>query len=426
MNRPDCKGCHEYSELSRRNFVGLATGVAASAVVPSWLPRVALADSYVGERDVLVSVFLRGGVDALTICVPFLEDNYYKSRPTLSIAPPDSGGKNKVTPLDDSFGFPPAMQALHEKFDGGDLLIVHACGMKHGNRSHFDAMKFMEVGRENPQLNQFTGWLGRHLLEAAPTSANGVLRAVSIGGAGLPVMLLGAPKAVPIQELADLRHLCSRPDRLLPADVRGCRRSASNRRQEHHGDGRAPRCDRLRELSPAAAARYPSGQFGDSLKSTAALIKAEVGVEAVAIDLGDWDMHEKQGPFDGWMAWKMTELAEGLAAFHEDLSAGKGQPVTTVVMSEFGRNTSENGRAGTDHGAGGLMMALGDGIKGGRVLTEWPGLERENLFEGQDLQVTIDYRDIITEIVAKRLGNRDHKSLFPDPRYKPTEYGVAK
>ena len=426
MIRLGCKGCREYAELSRRHFVGLAAGAAANAAVPSWLPRVSLASSWVAKRDVLVSVFLRGGVDALTICVPFLEDNYYKLRPTLSVPPPDSGNKNKATALDDNFGLPPAMGALHEAFDNKDLLIVHACGMKHGNRSHFEAMNFMEVGRENPLISQFTGWLGRHLAATAPTSADAAVRAIGIGG-GLPVSLLGAPKSLPIWELASFGFAVgdSLSRYYLPM-------------YEAAGDPLytpAENTVRTVELldaidfvgyQPASGANYPSGRFGESLKSTAALIKAEIGVEAVAIDLDGWDTHEKQGPFDGWMYDLMTELAEGLAAFHEDLSAGKGQPVSTVVLSEFGRNTHENGSAGTDHGAGGLMMALGDGIKGGRVLTDWPGLEPDDLYEQQDLQVTIDYRDIIAEIVAKRLGNNDSRSLFPDPTYDPNEYGVAK
>lgn len=426
MSQHECKGCSEYSELSRRRFVGLATGVAASAVIPQWLPRVALAGSYVGGRDVLVSIFLRGGVDALTICVPFLEDNYYKLRPTLSVPPPDSGKKNKATALDNQFGFPPVMRPLTDVFESKDLLIVHACGMKHGNRSHFDAMKFMEVGREDPRASEFSGWLGRHLAQTGPTTDNAVLRAVGIGG-GVPVTLLGGPKVLPTWDLASYGFGWDDPlnDYYLPM-------------YEAAGDAlrtQAKNTVRTIELldtidfesyQPASGAAYPSDFFGESLKSTAALIKAEIGVEAISIDLDGWDTHEKQGPFEGWMADLMTQLSEGLAAFHEDLAAGKGQPVTTMVMSEFGRNTHENGSAGTDHGAGGLMMAMGSAIKGGRVLTEWPGLERKNMFEEQDLQVTIDYRDIITEIIGKRLGNTDYRGLFPDPGYNPIEYGVAK
>ncbi len=108
----DCRGCREYTELTRRNFVGLTAGLAAAAAVPAWLPRVVYADSENSSRDVLVSIFLRGGADALSLCVPFTEPNYYRLRPTLAIQPPDSSDPNRALRLNGRFGFPPAFEPL--------------------------------------------------------------------------------------------------------------------------------------------------------------------------------------------------------------------------------------------------------------------------------------------------------------------------
>ena len=93
-------------------------------------------------------------------------------------------------------------------------------------------------------------------------------------------------------------------------------------------------------------------------------------------------------------------------------------------MSEFGRNAFENGSIGTDHGHGGLMMVLGGHVDGGRVVTQWPGLADGQLYEDQDLAVTIDYRDVLTEILTKRADNPDFRSVFADPDYTPRDLGI--
>jgi hypothetical protein len=92
-------------------------------------------------------------------------------------------------------------------------------------------------------------------------------------------------------------------------------------------------------------------------------------------------------------------------------------------MSEFGRRLLENGSFGTDHGHGNVMFVLGNHVTGGRVLTQWPGLAPNQLFEGRDLQVTIDFRDILSEIIKYRLGNANLASVFPG--FTPTLRGIT-
>ena len=174
---------------------------------------------------------------------------------------------------------------------------------------------------------------------------------------------------------------------------------------------------------PAGGAVYPGGSFGTALRSTAALIRADMGIEAVQIDLGGWDTHSAQGPINGGMAVTMQQFAQAIGAFHADMvGASRINNVTLIACSEFGRVARENASQGTDHGHGNAMFVMGGAVRGGRVLTAWPGLAAGQLYQNQDLQVTIDYRDILAETVLRRLGNTNLDLVFPG--YTPTMRGV--
>lgn len=429
MSDNDCKTCREYQEISRRRFVGISAGVVAGAMAPGWLPRVVYAQSENTSRDVIVSIFLRGGADSLSMVVPHGEDNYYDSRPTLAVPRPDSSAANRVDDLDGFFGFSPSMAPLREAYDDEALLVVHACGLKDPTRSHFDAMRFMEAGQGGAAPSVQTGWLGRHLQSTAPSSQDAVLRAVGIGP-GLQRTLSGGPLTMPIADLADFgfegRGATAKDRRAALEELYAAwddplRTSADNTMQTVNLLKRIG----FQGYRPKGKARYPDDEFGYSLKSAAALIKADVGVEAVAVDLSGWDTHEYQGNLEGHMEYLMMSFAESLGAFHKDLFASGRKDVSIVVMSEFGRNVRENGSEGTDHGHGGMMLALGGGIAGGRVLTDWPGLNDGQLYENQDLEITIDYRDVLVEILERRVGNPNWRAVFPDSSYRPKAHGVT-
>ena len=425
--RCSSRGCSEYHGLNRRQFLGAGSAaLAATLGAPLWLPRVAFADAPSASRDVLVVIFLRGGCDGLSICVPYAEDAYYAARPTIAIPRPDSGNNFAGADLDGFFSIPPAMAPLKAAFDAGHLLFVHACGSKDDSRSHFDAMRFMELGKpRDPSL--FTGWVGRHLLNIAPWSPSALLRSVAIGDS-LPVSLAGSPLALPIPDLNDfsldgIPHTLD--DRLAalgsmydqgPLELRA---SAANTLSTMA----SLEAIDFDNYLPSGNADYPDSGFGNAMKSAAALIKAQIGVEAIATDLGGWDTHDGQNPINGYMAGLMNELASSLGAFHADLTGAGVLNFTLVVMSEFGRVFKENASQGTDHGHGNIMLVMGGGIAGGRVLRNWPGLAPESLFQEQDLDVTIDYRDILAEILQTRLGNANLQAVFPG--FVPTFRGVT-
>ena len=426
-------GCSEYRSLARRDFIATSAGFSIAALLPSWLPRVVLAQS-ANSRDVIISIFLSGGMDGMSLVVPFGDPDYYTGRPTLAIARPDAAGSGpKATALDNFFGFSPGMAPLFPAYQAGDLLVAHATGSVDTTRSHFDAQRYIEVGK--PQdLNLATGWLGRHLATSTPVRSTAPLRALGLTN-GLPQTLVGGPKTLPIANPAGYRIDGSSTTATARAQWLAANFAPTTDPVSANALNATSTIDLLKAINFAGyttqnGAVYPNTGFGNALKSTAALIKADVGVEAVHAFLGGWDTHTKQGAVPGldggYMHTHMLELSQSLFALYSDVIQGTtSMGVTVVVVSEFGRNARENGDKGTDHGRGNVAFAMGKKINGGRVLTNgWPGLARENLESGQDLRVTLDHRHILAEVVQNRLGNSNISTVFPD--FTPRSFNVTK
>lgn len=430
----DASACDEYNELTtRRQFLSRAGGAGGLAMYslafPEWLPRVSFADSFAANRDVIVSVFLRGGADGLTLCVPFGDPLYYAARPTIAIPRPDSSAANRGIALDGFFALPQSMRFLVPAYQAGDLLMVHGAGLTYSTRSHFDAQHFMEVGKANDS-SVSTGWLGRHLALTSPMKAGASLRGIGFSD-GLVDTLKGGPRVLPITDPANYGlagSSATRDERLrwIGDDYTSTLEPSRSATADAINTINLLRNLNIAGYQPGNGAVYPNGSLARGLRSSAALIKADIGVEAVHLDIGGWDTHTEQNPLTGGMANLMTQLSGALGAFWQDcIASGMTQNVTVVVLSEFGRNVRENGSRGTDHGRATTMMALGRGIRGGRVLTSgWKPLAQENLADRQDLAVSIDYRDILGEIVQNRLGNADLTTVFPG--YVPAFRGVTR
>lgn len=430
----DACACNEYNELtSRRDFLATTGGLSGAAIFawayPEWLPKVSLADSFVANRDVIVSVFLRGGADGLSLCVPWGDPLYYSGRPTIAIPRPDSTSANRAIALDNFFGFPQGMRFLMPAYQAGNLLVVHGAGLTYNTRSHFDAQHYMELGKAaDPTLN--TGWLGRHLAMTSPLKNGASLRAITLAD-GLAETLKGAPQALPIADPANYGIAGSITTRTERQNWLGADYGQSIDPVKSAALDALNTINMLRTLNvagyaPANGAVYPNTGLGRGLRNSAALIKADIGVEAVHLDIGGWDTHTNQDPNAGSMNGTMTQLSQALGAFWQDcIASGLTQNVTVVVLSEFGRNVRENGSRGTDHGRATAMFTMGRGIDGGRVLTNnWRPLAIENLADRQDLAVTIDHRDILAEIVQNRLGNTNLGVVFPG--YTPVIRGITK
>ena len=169
-----------------------------------------------------------------------------------------------------------------------------------------------------------------------------------------------------------------------------------------------------KHYAPENHALYPQSRLGEGLKETALLIKAGVGLEVAALDRGGWDTHVAQGGSLGYLALQLEDVAKSLSAFAADLGP-HFERVTCVVMTEFGRRVAENSGLGTDHGRASAWLVMGGHLPksgGGKVHARWPTLAPGKLEGPGDLPVTTDYRDVLTEILTKRIG-MDGKSIFP-------------
>lgn len=424
------KACIEYNSLSRRRFLGGAAGLGTLfAVMPAWLPKVAMGQGG-SNRDVIVQIYLRGGIDGLTFCVPHGDANYYAHRPTQAIPQPGSGA-DRALDLDGFFGLHPSMQPLMGAYGDDNLLMVHATGaVPNGwTRSHFDAQRWMEVGKPNDS-SIATGWLGRHLATVSPLNANTALRGIALEQ-GLMQSLRGGPKTLPLPDPSDFGYGDAWADQTatiaawlgksyarMPDPVKSAAASTQTT------------IDLLAQIdfdnyAPSGGAIYPDTDIAHSLKATAAMLRAQIGLEVVGIDYGGWDTHADQGSNGGFIGGHLGDLAQALQAFYADLIGANRPNFLVVCLSEFGRTVAENASGGTDHGTGNAMMLLGPKVAGGRVLANWPGLAPNQLFEDQDLKPTIDFRDILAEIVDKRLANAAGVSqVFPG--YNPQYRGVIK
>jgi uncharacterized protein (DUF1501 family) len=446
MNEHECQACQEYTRLSRRGFMQLSAATLAALSAPEWLPRVVFAGpggrAEDSTRDVIVQVYLRGGADGLTMIPPYGDPAYYQIRPTLGIVAPDLSNPSAAVALSNSnfFGLAPGLAPLSVPYEDGKLAICHATGWNLSNpsRSHFDAQRWMELGQFNP-ASLFTGWLGRHLAQTGAVVPTDPVRAIGVTY-GLDTTLAGGPEAIPVPGFAQSNSpnfgltgsSTTRGSRLTDIvnmynAVQDPLRTNALLTQQTIG---------MLDAIPFSTYQptpgswpYPATSFGYSMKSTAALLKNNMGVEAVAIDKSGWDTHSAQNPLTaGGMGGTMGDLANGLRAFYDDVistGATNGRSVVVVVISEFGRRAAQNASLGTDHGFGNMMMVMGNRINGRQVLAlgtnglpGWPGLGAGQLFQNLDLKVTLDFRDVLAEICQNLLNDTNLPGVFPG--YTPT------
>jgi uncharacterized protein (DUF1501 family) len=361
--------------------------------------------------DILVLVFLRGGVDGLNLIVPYGDANYAINRPDIRIRAP--GQTRGALDLNGFFGLHPAATHLRELYTGGALAIVHAVGLTDSTRSHFDAMSMLERGTPG-NTTTATGWLTRHL--AAVTGIAGTDIPVIAAQSASPDSLLGYTNTAAISSLSGLEYSGAWDQidfqrlalRTMYAGTSWLYQAGI---QALDVSDRIALAD-LSSYTPEFGAVYPGGSFGDSLKLIAQMIKKGLGVRLATVDLGGWDTHQDQGnDGQGNFAGLVTTLSQGLHACYTDLT-NYANRMTWVVMSEFGRRLAQNESDGTDHGHGGVMLVLGGNVNKG-IYGQWPGLATDALDEKRDLAITTDYRRVLSEIVMRRLMNPNLSVVFP-------------
>src|SRR5580658_10519532 len=408
--------------ITRRIFLrNSALAVVGTAAVPSFLTRAAFGAVDTGGRTKrLVVIFQRGAADGLNIVVPYAEPQYYAMRPSINLP------RKSVLQLDGRFGLHPSLAAFQPLWQQGHLAIVHAAGSPDTTRSHFDAQDFMETGTPGVKATE-DGWLNRSLRDlpsiATPASP---FRAIALGPS-LPRILSGNEPAVAMNNINDF-SVGGKSLKPSPAAT------AFEAMYDHssdavlHGTGEET-FDAVKMLktadpgkyTPAPNANYPKGRFGDSLRQLAQLIKANLGVQVAFADIGGWDHHVNEGAAEGQLANMLGDFSQSIAAFWNDLG-DLGEDTVVVTLSEFGRTARENGNRGTDHGHANVMFVLGGPVKGGKVYGRWPGLDQSQLYEGRDLALTTDFRQVIGEAVARHMGNKNLADVFPGYDNQPGKF----
>jgi uncharacterized protein (DUF1501 family) len=407
--------------MNRRIFLrNSALAMAGIGTAPLWLRRAVAAERPARRGKVLVTVFQRGAADGLNIVVPFGEAAYYAMRPAIAVPAPAGAAAAGAAAidLDGFFGLHPALAPLKSIYDARQLAIVHAAGSPDPTRSHFDAQDYMESGTPGVKSTS-GGWLNRCLMPEAQPSP---VRAVALGSS-LPRALRGSNSAIVVNRLDDFRVA----DATVRPEFQSLYRDAEDARLRATGADAFEAISLLESVrkkhdAPRGGAEYPPGRFGESMRQIARLIQAEAGLEVAFVDIGGWDHHVNEAGrsgAEGQLANLLADFARALAAFRLDLG-DRVEDVVLVTMSEFGRTARENGTRGTDHGHANVMFVMGGAVKGGKVYGDWPGLQPEQLYEGRDLNVTTDFRDVLGEVVSKQLGNQDLRAVFPG--YKGGRY----
>ncbi|MEX1311001.1 MAG: DUF1501 domain-containing protein [Candidatus Sulfomarinibacteraceae bacterium] len=406
---------------TRRGFVtGCSAAIAGMA--GARFPSLAFADPDASvNNEILVVVFLRGGMDGLNLVVPISGNDrghYESARPNIQV--PLSGPDSALS-LDGQFGFHRAAQPLHQLYQSGKVAVVNATGLDEASRSHFDSMEFIERGTPGIKTTA-SGWLARHFLSAYNLPPDIVMPSVSVGSLQATSLLgdrdtinMSDPDSFNLQigpwewrsaQRVALRHLYTGNDTWLHTS--GLQALDAMDIIELNASG---------NYTPANGAVYPSGSFGDGLQVIAQMAKLDLGLRVATIDLGGWDTHVNQGDAGaGYFGNQIATLSQGLAALYTDLdgsgSANYTNRLTMVVQSEFGRRLFENDDEGTDHGHGNPMIVIsGNAIPG--VHGAWPGIGPGQLFDDADVAVTTDFRRVFSEILIRRMGNNSLGVVFP-------------
>lgn len=396
---PDPCDCRDF-RTTRRSALALGAG-AVTAMVGDVLTQTVYAAEPRG--NVLVVLSLRGGADGLSLVVPHAESAYYKARPTTAIA------KRRLLHTDHTFGLHPALAPLSPLWKQGRLAAVHAVGLPFPNRSHFDAMEVLEDA--DPGSAARVGWLNRFVGQLGGDS---IMEGVQLGTNVLPTSLVGPAASVALESSAAISTPFAGSE-LGPDIARGLAQMYGDGRSPVHRAGRQAlslarlggRFSESAAQPPRHRATYPSTGLGTSMQRAAALVRAGVGVRAIALDHGSWDHHEN---LSGNLENRASDLAGSIAAFFTDLGPD-ARRVTLVTLSEFGRRLPENGAAGVDHGYGHAVLVAGAGVRGG-YHARWPTL-RESRLESGDLTVTTDYRHLLMEVLQSQFPGVDAHRVFP-------------
>ncbi len=378
------------TSISRRAILG----TAGSLFAWSFLPRSAFA---AGERDArFVCIVLRGALDGLSAVAPIGDPAYADLRENMALT---LEGPIPALALDGFFALHPSMPKFARLYKAGQAAVVHAAATGYRDRSHFDGQDILESGQPSPGLTQ-SGWLNRFL--AGLPKGERISPAGALGIGAVPPLIVRGPAPV-LGWTAPI---------LAPADddmaMRLSSLYAETDSELHLAFAQALEADRFASMGTKRMKRQggpadPAGMRQAAL-GAARLLSNEDGPRIAALAFEGWDTHANEGGVKGRLATRLAGLDDAIQIFADTLGDAKWKDTALMVVTEFGRTAHINGTQGTDHGTGTVVFLAGGAIRGGRVISDWPGLSRPSLYDGRDLMPTTDVRSVAKGLLADLFG----------------------
>jgi uncharacterized protein (DUF1501 family) len=412
--------------LDRRAFLLRSAGALLSVYGASMLsPRqfeagIAQAQAAGSSQPVLVSIFMEGGWDSLSVLAPVKEAKYRELRPTLGL--PESAS-SKFLVEDPSLMWHPKAGGLATLYEEGKVSVFPAIGYDPPDESHFTSRHYWEVGQLDTQTR--TGWLGR-FLDATGEPGN-PLQGLSLDYSLAPAL---ATAKMPVAAVASPAHYSLWANGLggpmleaaldtygqlgalgAPSEAFAQARGASldtslilsTMAQFAEKEGKLP-------YGPPAGVAYPTegGEFPEQLAALAAMLGAGLPIRCASLRaVGGYDTHSDEATT---LSTNLGQSVEAVLAFQRDLEArGLADRVVIQLWSEFGRRPQENG-SGTDHGAAGVAFLIGTRVAG-KMVGEFPGLSR--LDENENLVNTSDFRGMYCALLEQWFGT-DPEGIIPE------------
>ena len=378
------------TDIARRQFINRSFLAGLSAA----LPRMSMAYAQTDAR--LVFIILRGAMDGLAAVAPYGDGNYQRVRSGLALSSP--GSSQGVLKLDGLFGLNPALKNLHAIYQANELLVLHAVASPYRERSHFDGQDLLENGTVMPH-GAIDGWLNRALMAMPVAKIQKTDQMALAFSQSLPLVLRGAQ---PVGSWA--------PSRLPGTDDDTLERIAELYAADPYFLNRFQSAITTDAIA-GEAAKNMSGAGVATRNNTLSIVAAAAGKmmsqpdgpKVAVMESGGWDTHANQGTDQGQLFLRLTDLDKAIETLRQELgSVWKN----TVVMAatEFGRTVAMNGSRGTDHGTASCAFLAGGAVHGGRVMTDWPGLSSGDLYQGRDLQPTMDLRSVFKGVLTTHMG----------------------